>query len=410
MIIVGLVLFPIYLLIMYRLKEFNIKKISRFILNAVMIISAFLYILLCLITHIEPFNFEVKDVTDYLIYTAVVFVFSPSLWILLYYYCRKLFKNIRLQKNAKLKTKIQYDYYRDDLNKISPSIIMFTSIMDTDIKKSIAATILKLKLTGYINETKSSLKCTDKVTDDLLESEKIILDSIKTKHLNKKLYKKTIEKETIDLKYVKYNKGGKLFKLIKIFATILLPIIILMGSFKFDDYVFDQYEVYVLDDVRYLKIKDNEIVEKLYNEIEDKNDYKHSVGIINGKEQTFYSYDLIRMDKTKYGIVRFKILLDILDALLILFSIVMIFVSLFMIIEQIIYFNKGYRRTIKGNDLLNKAYALKNYLNAFSLIKNRNTNELVLWEYYLIYAVILDVNIKVKDEIAGDYFEKTYLE
>lgn len=74
-----------------------------------------------------------------------------------------------------------------------------------------------------------------------------------------------------------------------------------------------------------------------------------------------------------------------------------------MVIEQIIYFNKSYIRTIKGNELLNKAYALKNYLKDYSLIKNRTEEELILWEYYLVYAVILDVNVKIEDEIIKKY-------
>lgn len=72
-------------------------------------------------------------------------------------------------------------------------------------------------------------------------------------------------------------------------------------------------------------------------------------------------------------------------------------------IEQIIYFKKNYTRTIKGKTLLNKAYALKNYLNKYSLIKERTEEELILWEYYLIYAVVLNVNVKIEDKIIGKY-------
>lgn len=69
----------------------------------------------------------------------------------------------------------------------------------------------------------------------------------------------------------------------------------------------------------------------------------------------------------------------------------------------LIHFNKNYTRTIKGKILLNKAYALKNYLSKYSLIKNRTEKELILWEYYLIYAVVLNVNVKIKDEIIEKY-------
>lgn len=39
----------------------------------------------------------------------------------------------------------------------------------------------------------------------------------------------------------------------------------------------------------------------------------------------------------------------------------------------------------------------------YSLIKDRTEEELVLWEYYLIYAVILDVNVKIEDKIIEKY-------
>ena len=84
----------------------------------------------------------------------------------------------------------------------------------------------------------------------------------------------------------------------------------------------------------------------------------------------------------------------------------MVFVSLFTIIEQIIYFKKDYKRTLKGNELLNKAYALKNYLKDFSIIKKRSKEELILWQYYLVYAVVLDVNIKIPDDIIDKYIIK----
>lgn len=46
---------------------------------------------------------------------------------------------------------------------------------------------------------------------------------------------------------------------------------------------------------------------------------------------------------------------------------------------------------------------IKIYLSKYSLIKNRTEKELILWEYYLIYAVVLNVNVKIKDEIIEKY-------
>lgn len=407
MIIIGLLLIPVILVIIVKLNRLKLKKLTRVLLNIFLLVISFLYMILCFTLNIEPFNFNITNFTDYFIYSAVIFIFSPFLWIVLYYYCKRLFRITRVHKNAKIKPNKNYEYYRDDLDKISPSVLMFTETMDIDIKKSISATILKLKLTGYIKEVNNELSCTDKNNNELLETEKMILQSIKSNFFNEKTYKQLVEKETLDFKYIRKNNAGKFVKILKILATILMPIIIIISSVKFDNYVFEYYEIYILDNVRYLKIKDEKEIDKLYNsEIIDIEDYYHSEGIVGDKTDVFYSYNLIRADKYEYSIVRKKAILDTLVPLSILISIIMVFVSLYMVIEQIIYFNKNYIRTIKGNELLNKAYALKNYLKDYSLIKNRTEEELVLWEYYLVYAVILDVNVKIKNEIIEKYLKE----
>ena len=53
--------------------------------------------------------------------------------------------------------------------------------------------------------------------------------------------------------------------------------------------------------------------------------------------------------------------------------------------------------------MLNKAYALKNYLRNYSLIRERTEKELALWQDYLIYAAVLGVNEKVGDEVIEKY-------
>ena len=58
--------------------------------------------------------------------------------------------------------------------------------------------------------------------------------------------------------------------------------------------------------------------------------------------------------------------------------------------------------------MINKAYALKNYLKDYSLIKDKTEEELILWEYYLIYAVILDVNAQINDNIIEKYVNKSF--
>ena len=50
-----------------------------------------------------------------------------------------------IRTNAQIKKSNNYIYYRDDLNKISPGVLMFTYKMDIDYKDAITATLLNCR-------------------------------------------------------------------------------------------------------------------------------------------------------------------------------------------------------------------------------------------------------------------------
>lgn len=403
-IIIGLILIPIVIAIMQKSNLITTKKRNKILLNILLILISIIYIVLCWITRAEPFNFEDHYSLEYMIYsgdyildTGIIFLFTPFMWIILVHFLKMIIRSIRIRKNAIIKKNEEYIYYRGDLDKVSPSIIMFVSTFEIDMKKSISSTILKLKLTGYIEEINDGFKCTNKDESNLLESEKMVLNLIRYNNFDKSEYKKVIEQETLNNKYVVKNHGGIPFRILKIIIAISIPIIIFAFSVWLDQYVFENYHVWPEDDGHtYIYLEIDKDVKKLNNEIKDENDY-YSEGAGG------YNYRKIRADKLEYSVVRKTLFLNILGTFLIGFIEIFVLIALYIVINQIIYINKNYRRTIKGKALLNKAYALKNYLKEYSLIKNRTEEELVLWEYYLIYAVVLDVNVKIEDKIIKKY-------
>jgi hypothetical protein len=411
MIIVGLLMIPIPFFIMFRINALNTKKITKILIDILLGLVSFLYIVFSIIViKTEPFNFEITSIEDVTIAVAVIFISSPYLWITLYYYCGKLFRSIRVRKNAKIKSNSEYCYFRDDLNRISPSIVMFTSIMTIDVRKCISATILKLKLTGYLQEIDNELQCTIKEDNELLNSEKLVLYYFKYNSFDQRLYKQLVEKEALKYNYIKKNSGGKILKITKMLVTLFIPVILIVSSIQFEDFFRNNYRIYSYDDIRYVEINSITASELLYLNKINIDDYYHIEEEIDGQKEISYSYRLIRADRFQYSIVRKIIILENLVSILFLVSIIMVFVAAFMLIEQIKYFRKNYIRTAKGIELLNKSYALKNFLMEFSIIKNRTEEELILWEYYLIYAIILDVNIKIKDRIIEKYLKLTVFE
>lgn len=408
--IIGLILIPLIIAIIYKANLITTKKKNKIILNIILILISIVYIIFCLIIRKEPFNFEEHYSLEYMFYSGeyilnsgIIFMFTPFLWIILVYFLKMLLHSIKVRKNAIIKRDEEYIYYRGDLDKVSPSIIMFTSTFEVDMKKSISATILKLKLMGYIKEKDNSYIYTNKDDSCLLESERMVLDLIRFENFDKTRYKKVIEQESLNNKYIVKNGRGISFRIMKIIIAIFIPIIVMAISIKLDKYTYENYHIWPEDDGHcYIDLKNENEIKKLYEEVKDQNDYYHrqmSDGSID------YNYSEIRADKLEYGVVRKTFLLTLLSTFIIVFIAIFVLVSTYIVFEQLIYINKNYRRTIKGNNLLNKAYALKNYLRKYSLIKDRTEQELVLWEYYLIYAVILDINVKIEDKIIEKYIQ-----
>lgn len=407
--IIGLILIPLIIAIIYKANLITTKKKNKIILNIILILISIVYIIFCLAIRKEPFNFEDHYSLEYMFYSGeyilnsgIIFMFTPFMWIILVYFLKMILRSIKVRKNAIIKRDEEYIYYRGDLDKVSPSMIMFTSTFEVDMKKSISATILKLKLMGYIKEKNDGYIYTNKDDFCLLESEKMVLDLIRFNNFDRTKYKRVIGQESLNNKYIVKNGRGIPFRIMKIIVAIFIPIIVVAISIKLDEYTYENYHIWPEDDGHcYIDLKNENEIKKLYEEVKDQNDYYH---IQRSDESIDYNYSEIRADKLEYGVVRKTFLLTLLGTFIIGFIAIFVLVSSYIVFEQLIYINKNYRRTIKGKNLLNKAYALKNYLKKYSLIKDRTEQELVLWEYYLIYAVILDVNVKIEDKLIEKQF------
>lgn len=135
MLLVGLFLIIPVICILARLSSIKVKRIEEILLNGSLLLMSAVFLILCFIVNKEPFAFEINNSTDYFVYGAVVFLFTPFLWIITCHFVRYFLKKIKVNKKAKLKNKKDFMYYRDDLNKISPNVIMFTATYNVDFRK-----------------------------------------------------------------------------------------------------------------------------------------------------------------------------------------------------------------------------------------------------------------------------------
>lgn len=399
MLVIGLFIIPISIGIIYKIKDFKTKYRNKLLLNALLFVISSIFIITTFIINKEPFRFEIQTKDDYFIYTAIIFMFTPFLWINFFHHIGYLFRSFRVKKNAKIKDKNLYKYYRDDLNKLSPSLLMFIRYFELDHKKAIASTILKLKLTGIIEEKNGVFKIV-KNKNNLLESEKMIIDLISDKTFDVKAYESQVRNEVLDDKYLKKSIKNIFIKIPKILLTIFIPTIIVISSVKFDNYVFNKYKFYVKDGNRYILVED-EIGDIHFDSPANIDDYYH--GYIKEEKREFYDKSLINTKKFNYQIVKEAMMYHTLDLIITCIALGISFIAVYKLIEQFIFIKKNYIRTNKGTDVLNKSYALKNFLEDFSDIKNKKEEELILWEYYLVYATSLGINVKINDKLIEKY-------
>lgn len=401
MLVVGLFIVPLVIYLIIRNNDYRTTIKQKRLINFILLAIDVLFLVVTFAVNMDPFKFDIERPGDYFIYSLVIFIFTPFLWISFGYLILNCSKSLRIKQKSKAKNKSEYTYYRDMLDKVSPGVLMYTRYLDIRFKDVISSTILKLKLSKNIKETKNNLQV---ITDsNVSKSELMILDLIKGKSLDKNEYLKNVRNEAKELGYIKRNNKNIFFRLIKIIFLVLIPTLIIMESIKFDGYVFDNYKTYVKDGNRYVLIKDD-IGYIKYDHPDNFNDYYHGrIKELGNKE--FYDESLVRANLYSNRKVKETAIYQSVDLIFMIFAFINATVCFYLLIEQLIYIKNNDKRTKEGIDILNKSYALKNFLEDFSDIKNRKEEELILWDYYLIYATALGINVKINDSVIEKYIK-----
>lgn len=78
-------------------------------------------------------------------------------------------------------------------------------------------------------------------------------------------------------------------------------------------------------------------------------------------------------------------------------------------IAAIIYFASATKRTIKGNEQYHKWLGLKNFLNDFGRLDEKDLPEIKLWERYLVYATVFGLATKVQNAMKVNLEKMNYM-
>jgi len=290
---------------------------------------------------------------------TLIFVIVVVFCIFFFSY-KRLYRKHKIKqsrKAAKINMKDWVKWYRELPATYSPAIVSVLYDYQQELHKDLAGVILYLCVNDYIDivDNGNDVLFYDKNKDEssLMYHEKYVLNYILNKIdvFDNKKYQEYVSHDAqelgliIDKKSSKY-KGmggmaiwGRLFENVEKYAVILMPVIGFLGGF-FRGYL-------------------------LFKPLTSISEYIASIGI---------------------G------LLGVMVAMFVYVLVVRIILVLFLIrpaAKEKVKSEFDYQRTEKGNFDYKNWRAFKQFLDDFSIIDERDFNEIYLWEYYLAYATSL---------------------
>lgn len=263
------------------------------------------------------------------------------MWLLLYFGSKNVIKQSKKESMSEIDFSKEKEYYRDIINKHSISELTYLDDFKIDLRRDIIAMLLNLELKQKIKIAEGEIIVIDPDEKGLVKTEIFLLQNI---------------------------KDGKV-------------------QIKFDN----------LDDIENLTKK--ELLEK---ELISENPNK----TIN-----FNNMKIRMVVRIIIAIICILVILNIVSTankIVLIFCILCFFTSavyvVYFPIWLFLYYlanDSSYIRTEKGEEINRKIEGLKKYMSDYSLIKDKTQKELALWDEYLVYSVIFNLNNKVVDQMSN---------
>lgn len=324
----------------------------------------------------------------YLIWLFILYIIVKNFIILAIYLAYRIPRKRILKHNTKYEVIENIEYFRERFDGITPSEISLLTDLEIETKKDLAASILNLynkKLISF-NNKKEIVINKDASMDNLKESDKLLYSYLLNNNLNVlsiKEWKKVSTNEAISDGYIVEKRkkhgffSGAILTIVKWVGVLFLSAIIggcylvtPVGQKLMDN--MDKYEVITKD------IEDQQVIIDM---------------IKNDKEFKQLTYDMY-VESIPVAIVgTFAVV-----ALFALFS-----MPFYLRARAITYYfvdaNDKYDRTSEGKVLVEQIVGMKNFIHDFSNLSQSEKEEVVLWNDFIIYAILLEENEKIINEI-----------
>ncbi len=336
-------------------------------------IFAWLYIRLCL-------NRQQGDPeTSNLIVNVLLLIFvTAMLSIPIILLWQALFRQLKRNaiKRATFKADLGIDYYRDKLEGLSPIEISMLTDFRIEPEKDVSALLLKYQMKGILKIDEKNVQVLRPDDASLLPSDKLLLQAIVEHgelshtlldHLSE--WKSTAFNEVLQGKYFHKNDPNKVIKmqnkgcLFGCLSAVLMSIIIGVVFFQ----------------------------------IINSTPVKYSMNLIENMPKETANSEIIHMISTDPNLAM-GLMLMLLLVLLLVFA---VFWPIAAIISSTAKVSgiAMIRRTEEGEQMTEYIYAMKNFLHDFSTLSEASKEQLVLWDDFLIYAVVLEENVQILRDI-----------
>lgn len=280
----------------------------------------------------------------FIIFMYTVFAILKTFYItILYIGIRLAYKKYNKEKLNKIDIKND-SYYRDIISTYSPGVLSYIDDFKLD-EKDIAATLISLELKRKI-KIDNQVKIVDATSNNLEKNEKYILEKIiqnKTKEINFIDFEEKIIEDCIENDLI--VERSEIEKKLKKKKTVVICIYIILIFLFFSS------------------------PELLFS-------------------NTFMSN----------GILSFISIVSITVIFLLLISLPFI-ANVYFKSYKLMNDLNPYIRNKKGNDINLKLEGLKKYIKEYSLLNEKEHNDIVIWEDYLIYSIIFGQNKDMVEKI-----------
>lgn len=264
-----------------------------------------------------------------------------------------------------------FDYYRDRLTGLSPTDVSMLTDLEIESKKDITALILKYTMMGVVSTDGNEISVLNMEHPDLLESDRILLRAFRKGGMDVATivqWKEMAKEETVRKGYLSGNRQdprkGSQGCFTASFTGCLTPILIFIACF-----FLGQSDI-----------------------------YSKFVTFVNSLSDDMSNLEVIKSTLAAAPDTSFSVFVCCFMVVMILVAFLLPFVSLiYYIVRQTS--SKRYKRTELGEELTEEIYGMKNFIHDFSNLSNVDKEQLVLWDDFLIYAVLLEENMSIVDEI-----------